>query len=182
MASWKWTTWRSCRRWWRLSSNLVSTKLMTWMTCKTHWQRAYANKRNQFRGELQEAVDRGKASPHLLICWVGGCSSGQKNVRNPNHHYLCPICVAIHLQCVLQCTSNLYCSAFGAPTLRGKGKIRSTPPICITVRLPFVLHYASHSYRSTLGKYWWLWSPGCSPSESKLDNSEITDCRFPLLH
>ena len=92
-------------------------------------------------------------------------TSDQKNVRNPNHHYFAnkycntpPICTAIHLQCVLQhfrcplcfeerellsvllqlvsqCASHLYCI---------------TPPMCIAV---------------LLGKSWWSWSPGCSPSE-----------------
>ena len=60
--------------------------------------------------------------------------------------------IAIRLQFVLQYASNLYRSAFGAPSLRGKGNTVSTPPICIAVRLPFVLQYASHWYRSTFGK------------------------------
>ena len=63
--------------------------------------------------------------------------------------------IAIHLQFVLQYASNLYCSAFDAPELWGKGNT--------SVRLPFVSQYASHLYRNTFGKSWWLWSPGCSP-------------------
>ena len=61
--------------------------------------------------------------------------------------------IAIHLQFVLQHASYLYCSAFGATGLSGKGNTseilpfvsqyashfyRSTPPICIAIRLPFV--------------------------------------------
>ena len=71
--------------------------------------------------------------------------------------------IAIHLQFVLQYASNLYCNAFGATGLSGKGTT--------SVLLPFVSQYASHLYRNTppiciailLGKSWWLWSPGCSP-------------------
>ena len=62
-----------------------------------------------------------------------------------------------------QYASNLYCSAFGATELSGKGNT--------SVLLPFVSQYASHLYCNTppiciamfLGKSWWLWSPGCSP-------------------
>ena len=86
----------------------------------------------------------------------------QKNVRTPTPT-TSQKSIAMHLQFVLQYASNLYCSAFGAPTLGGKGNIVSTPPICIAVRLPFVLQYASHSHRSTFEKSWWLWSPECSP-------------------
>ena len=86
----------------------------------------------------------------------------QKNVRTPTTT-TSQRGIAMHLQFVLQYTSNLYCSAFGAPTLGGKGNIVSTPPICIAVRLPFVLQCASHSHRSTFEKSWWLWSPECSP-------------------
>ena len=60
--------------------------------------------------------------------------------------------IAIHLPFVLQYASNLYRSAFGAPTLWGKGNTVSTPPICIAVRLPFVLQYASHLYRNIFAK------------------------------
>ena len=81
----------------------------------------------------------------------------QKNVRTPTTT-TSQKSIAMHLQFVLQYASNLYCSAFGAPTLGGKGNIVSTPPICIAVRLPFVLQYASHSHRSTFEKSWWLWS------------------------
>ena len=66
--------------------------------------------------------------------------------------------IAIHLQFVLQYASNLYCSAFAAAELSGKGNTsvlphlyRSAPPICIAVRFPFVSQYASHSYRNTFG-------------------------------
>ena len=55
----------------------------------------------------------------------------------------------MHLQFVLQCTSNLYRSAFGA---LGKGKYFSTPPICIAARLPFISQYASHLCRNAFGK------------------------------
>ena len=66
-------------------------------------------------------------------------------------------------QFVLQYASNLYCNAFGAIALSGKGNT--------SVLLPFVSQYASHLYRGTppiciamlLGNFWWLWSPGCSP-------------------
>ena len=56
--------------------------------------------------------------------------------------------IAIHLQFVLQYTSNLYCSTLGA--LRSEEReycqysshlYRSTPPICIAIRLPFVSQY-----------------------------------------
>ena len=51
----------------------------------------------------------------------------------------------MHLEFVLQCTSNLYCSAFDAPyALRNQYPshlYRSTPPICIAIRLPFALKY-----------------------------------------
>ena len=75
----------------------------------------------------------------------------QKNVRNPNHHYFSES-IAVPFPFVLQYASHLYCSAFGALTLWGKGNTVSTPPICIAVLLPFVLQYASHLYRSTFGK------------------------------
>ena len=85
----------------------------------------------------------------------------QKSVRNPNHHYFSKS-IAIHLQIfVLQYASNLYCSAFGAPTLGGKG---NTVLLCVS-------QYAFHLYRNMppiciavlLGKSWWRWSPGCFP-------------------
>ena len=60
--------------------------------------------------------------------------------------------IAIHLQFVFEYTAYLYCGAFGAPTLWGKGNLVSIPPICIAVRLPFRLQCASHSYRSAFGK------------------------------
>ena len=60
----------------------------------------------------------------------------QKNVRTPTTT-TSQKSIAMHLQFVLQYASNLYCSAFGAPTLGGKGNIVSTPPICIAIRLPF---------------------------------------------
>ena len=71
--------------------------------------------------------------------------------------------IAIRLPFVLQYASNLYCSSFGAPMLRGKG--------VLSVLLPFVSQYAPHLYCNTppiciavlLGKSWWLWSLGCSP-------------------
>ena len=59
--------------------------------------------------------------------------------------------IAIHLF-ILQYASKLYCSAFGVPTLWGKGNTVSTPPICIAGCPPFALQYASHLYRSTFGK------------------------------
>ena len=63
-----------------------------------------------------------------------------KNVRNPNfskkYRNTHPICIARHLQFVLQC-------ALGAYALRKD--IRS-------VLLPFVSQYSSHLYRSTSGK------------------------------
>ena len=89
----------------------------------------------------------------------------QKNVRNPNHHYFSkkyrntpPICIAARLQFVLQ--------SFWCPWALRE---------IVSVLLPFVSHYASHLYCNTppiciavlLGKSWWLWSPGCSPTTSK---------------
>ena len=50
-------------------------------------------------------------------------------------------CSAIHLQFVLQYASDLYCCAFGATELSGKGNT--------SVFLPFVSQYASHLYRNT---------------------------------
>ena len=109
-----------------------------------------------------------------------------QNVRNPNHHYFSKR-IAIHLQLVLQYTSNLYCSAFGVIELSGKGNT--------SVRLPFVPQYASHLYRNTppiciailLGKSWWLWPPGCSPERevyrdtfSKVSGSGV-DLRLLLV-
>ena len=47
----------------------------------------------------------------------------------------------MHLQFVLQYASNLYCSAFGAPTLGGKE--------ILSVLHPFVSQYASHLYCNT---------------------------------
>ena len=69
---------------------------------------------------------------------------------------------------VLQYASNLYCSAFGATELSGKGST--------SVLLPFVPQYASHLYCNTppiciailLGKSWWLWSPGYSLQQTHL--------------
>ena len=72
--------------------------------------------------------------------------------------------IAIHLQFVLQDASNLYCSAFGAAELPGKGNT--------SVRLPFVLQYASRLYRSTppiciaihlpfVSQYFWENLGGC---------------------
>ena len=63
-----------------------------------------------------------------------------KNVRNPSHHYFSKS-IAIHLQFVLQYASNLYCSAFGAIELSGKGST--------SVLFPYVSQYASHLYRNT---------------------------------
>ena len=57
------------------------------------------------------------------------CGTFQTNVRNPDHHYFSKS-TAIDLHLVLLYTSNLYCSAFGAP------EPFSSPPICIAVRLP----------------------------------------------
>ena len=66
-----------------------------------------------------------------------GGSVFQKNVRNPNHHYVStkyritpPICIAVHLQFVLQC--------FWWPYALGKGSYcHQCSSICIAVRLPF---------------------------------------------
>ena len=79
--------------------------------------------------------------------------------------------VAVHLQFVLPYASNLYCLAFGATEFSGKGNT--------WVLLRFVSQYASHLYRSTppiciailLGKSWWLWSPGCSPTTASGNRS-----------
>ena len=62
--------------------------------------------------------------------------TSQKNVRNPNHHYLSkkycsipPMCIAIRVQSVLQC--------FRCPYALRKGKYS------LSVLLPFVSQYAS---------------------------------------
>ena len=83
---------------------------------------------------------------------------GQKDVRNPNHHYFSK---------VLQYTSNLYCNTpliciavLSVPLSSQEREIlqyashlyRSTPPICIAVRLPFVPQHACHLYRNTFGQ------------------------------
>ena len=49
--------------------------------------------------------------------------------------------IEIHIQCVLQSASNLYCSAFGAPTLWRREILSGL--------LPFVSQCASHLYCST---------------------------------
>ena len=73
-----------------------------------------------------------------------------------------------------QYTSNLYCNALPiciavlrCPYATRKEKYCQYSSQCIAVRLPFVLQYTSHSYRSSLGKSWWLWSAECSPVSRK---------------
>ena len=69
-----------------------------------------------------------------------------------------PICIAIHLQFVLQyfwCPirseeREIYCK-------HSSHLYRSTSLICIATRLPFVSAVL-------LGKSWWMWPPGCSPT------------------
>ena len=90
---------------------------------------------------------------------------------------------AIHLQFVSQHASNLHCSAFGAPTLWGKG--------ILSVLLPFVSQCSSHLYRNTppiciavlLGKSWWWRPPWCSPkrlAHGFFNNSRHLDLRCLL--
>ena len=72
--------------------------------------------------------------------------------------------IAIRLPFVLQYASHLYRSTF-VPLGSKEREI-------LSVLLPFVSQYASHLYCNTppiciavlLGKSWWLWSPGCSPT------------------
>ena len=94
--------------------------------------------------------------------------------------------IAIHLRFVLQYASNLDHSTFGAPTLRVKGNIVSTPLICIAVRLPFVLQYPCSTppirVAVLLGKSWWLSSPGCSPHTAMLVRCCFGQICFGLYH
>ena len=53
----------------------------------------------------------------------------------------------------IEYASNLYCSAFGAPELWGKGSTVSTPPIWIAVCLPYVSKCSSHLYHNSLVRF-----------------------------
>ena len=61
----------------------------------------------------------------------------QENLRKPATT-TSQTSIAIDLQCVLQCASNLHCSTFGIREPWGRGNTLSSPPICIAIRLPFV--------------------------------------------
>ena len=72
----------------------------------------------------------------------------QKNVRNPNHHYVSkkyrntpPICIAVRLPFVSQYFRCPYALRKGKYCQYSSHLYRSTPPICIAIRLPFVSQY-----------------------------------------
>ena len=103
------------------------------------------------------------------------CQKPQPPLLLKNYRNTPPICIAIRLQCVVQC--------FRCPYALRKGRY-------CPVLLPFVSQYASLLYCSTppiriavlLGKSWWLRSPGCSPKESKTESkSRICASPVPFL-
>ena len=101
--------------------------------------------------------------------------------RKPQPPLLLKKVSKIRLPFVLQYASTLYCSAFGATELSGKGNT--------SVLLPFVSQYAFHLYCNTppiciailLGKSWWLWSPGCSPLQGLSQKFYVIFSCVPFL-
>ena len=88
-----------------------------------------------------------------MCAWLmlGRMSETQPPLLLKKYRITPPMCIAIHLQSVLQC--------FRCPYSLRKGKHWQHSSHYIEVHLRVVLQYASHLYRSA----WWLWSPGCSP-------------------
>ena len=82
------------------------------------------------------------------------------------------------LKKVLQYASNLYCSAFGATELSGKGNLVSAPPICVAVCLPFTSQYASHLYRNTFGKILVVVVTGMFPKQHQHTSESESDRMF----
>ena len=76
--------------------------------------------------------------------------------------------IAVHLQFVLQYASNLYCSAFGAIELSGKGNT--------SVRRPFVSQHASHLYCNTFVKILVVVVTGMFPSSGRAKGAAKGSC------
>ena len=98
------------------------------------------------------------------------------------------VCIAVHLQCVLQCTFNLHCSS--AHFLDNEDVKRlSKPLICSAVHHPFASQCFSHVCCSAcpmcmtvlLGKYWGLGSPASSVHDASWGRQRGSQCSPVLL-